>query len=211
MGTNAGGQERDEALAALVNFFDACKVGCEGCEGYRKSTDLGKLLESVRELERQGLIHRDGTVFIDLGCADGRVNLLISPFVKWSLGVEIDPIIVGEYEPRRRELEERLGKANLPVPADNVHLLLGDSLEEATYEQFAAACGVRFEDVDLFYTYITLHDLFAEHITARAKEGALYLVYGFSRVLPRYDGLELVMPDVASQGIMALYRKKGKP
>lgn len=211
MGTNAGERERDEVLAALVDFFDTCRVGYEGCEGYRKSTDLGKLLASVRELERQGLIDGDRTVFLDLGCADGRVNLLISPFVKWSLGIEIDPIILGEYEPRRRDLEERLRSANLPLPADNTRLLLGDSLDEENFERFEEACGIRFEDVDLFYTYITLHDLFAEQIAARAKEGALYLVYGFSRILPRYDGLELVMPDVASQGIMALYRKKGNP
>ena len=211
MGENAVGREQDEALAVLVDFFNACRVGYEGCEGYRKSTDPVKLLASMREIEHQGLIQRDRTVFLDLGCADGRVNLLVSPFVKWSLGIEIDPIIVAEYEPRRHELEDRLRRAGLPLPADNVRILLGDSLDEATYERFAESCGVRFEDVDLFYTYITLHDLFGEHIAARAREGALYLVYGFNRILPRYDGLELVIPDVAAQGIMALYRKAVKP
>jgi hypothetical protein len=44
-------------------------------------------------------------------------------------------------------------------------------------------------------------------IASSAKKGAHYLVYGFSRVLPRYEGLEVVIPDVASQSIAALYRK----
>jgi hypothetical protein len=58
-----------------------------------------------------------------------------------------------------------------------------------------------------FYTYITLHEVLAEKITPEAKPGALYLVYGFSRILPRYDHLEVMIPDLGSQGMAALYRK----
>ncbi|HYR02842.1 MAG TPA: hypothetical protein VES58_05815, partial [Syntrophobacteria bacterium] len=65
-----------------------------------------------------------------------------------------------------------------------------------------------FSDMDLFYTYITLHDLFADKISREAKKGALYMIYGFSLILPRYDGLELLVPDLGGQGIVALY---GKP
>ena len=67
--------------------------------------------------------------------------------------------------------------------------------------------NVRFEQIDLFYTYITLHDLFGAKVAKEAKDKALYLVYGFSKILPRYQGLEILIPDVASQGIMALYGK----
>ena len=56
-------------------------------------------------------------------------------------------------------------------------------------------------------TYITLHDLFAAKIAEKAKPKALYLVYGFSKILPRYQGLELFIPDVAAQGIVTLYGK----
>ena len=38
--------------------------------------------------------------------------------------------------------------------------------------------------------------------------GALYLVYGFNRILPRYDHLQVVIPDLGSEGIAALYRKQ---
>jgi hypothetical protein len=49
--------------------------------------------------------------------------------------------------------------------------------------------------------------MFAAKIAAEAKAKALYLVYGFSKILPSYQGLELLIPDLASQGIVALYGK----
>ena len=64
---------------------------------------------------------------------------------------------------------------------------------------------MRFNQIDLFYTYITLHDLFGAKIAAEAKSKALYLVYGFNKILPHYQGLKLLIPDLASQGIVALY------
>ncbi|MEE8620784.1 MAG: hypothetical protein V3T37_01900, partial [Syntrophobacteria bacterium] len=82
-----------------------------------------------------------------------------------------------------------------------------NSLETATYDLIESSIGVRFERIDLFYTYITLHDLFAAKIAEEGRQKALYLVYGFNRILPRYQGLEILIPDVASQGIVSLYSK----
>lgn len=79
-------------------------------------------------------------------------------------------------------------------------------MESSTYERISKETGVNFSDIDLFYTYITLHDLFAEKIVREAKSGALYLVYGFHKILPRYKGLTVVIADVGSQGIATLYR-----
>jgi hypothetical protein len=84
----------------------------------------------------------------------------------------------------------------------------GNSLESAVHRRIKESTSVRFKDIDLFYTYITLHDLFAEKIANEAKEGAIYMVYGFSKILPHYPGMKTLVPDVASQGIVALY---GKP
>jgi hypothetical protein len=68
--------------------------------------------------------------------------------------------------------------------------------------------GISFADLDLFDTTITLHEVFAARIAAEAKPGALYLVYGFNRILPRYDHLQVVIPDLGSEGSAALYRKQ---
>lgn len=198
----------DGALALAAEFYDGCKYGCEGAEGYRKSTDLMKFTKCLRELKALGHVDGDCTVFADLGCADGRVNFLVSYFVKKSIGIELDPEILGEYAPRKKELVSRMAAADLALPPDNISLFAGSSLDEETYQRIYEADGVRFQDIDLFYTYITLHDLFGEKIAREARPGALYLVYGFSRVLPRYGGLEILLPDVASQSIAALYVKR---
>ena len=135
------------------------------------------------------------------------MNLLMSYFVKLCLGIEIDPEILAEFGTRKTELESRLRQANLEVPPANLALFQGSSMAPETYAEIHRQHGISFADIDLFYTYITLHDVFAAKIAAEANPGALYLVYGFNRILPRYDHLEVVIPDLGSQGIAALYRK----
>jgi len=194
-------------LALIGSFYDACKVGYQGNEGYRKSTDLHKFARCVGELVAKRLIDPERTVFTDLGCADGRVNVLMSYFVKRSIGIEIDPEILSEHEPRKRTLLQRIEQADLELPPENIWLFAGSSLAPSVHARIYQETGVRFSDVDLFYTYITLHEVFAEKICEDAKEGALYLVYGFHRVLPAYPGLELLIPDVGGQQIAALFVK----
>ena len=197
-----------QTVACIADYYNGCKVGYVGHEGYRKSTDLVKFARCIDELVRLGLIDPNRTLFLDLGCADGRVNVLMSYFVKRSVGVEIDPEILAEFSPRKKELTHRLQSEDLIQPPDNISLFNGNSLEATTYEHIENTINVRIEEIDLFYTYITLHDLFAAKIAEEAKPKALYLVYGFSKILPRYQGLELLIPDVASQGIVALYGKE---
>ena len=196
-----------QTVACIADYYNGCKLGYVGHEGYRKSTDLAKFGKCIDELLALGYIEPQHTTFLDLGCADGRVNMLMSYFVKRSVGIEIDPEILDEFRPRKGELTHRLQSENLIQPPDNISLFNGNSLEAATYEHIENTINVRFEEIDLFYTYITLHDLFGARIAQKAKTKALYLVYGFSKILPRYKGLELLIPDVASQGIVALYGK----
>ena len=197
----------EQTVSFIADYYNGCRVGYVGHEGYRKSTDLVKFVKCVDELIVLGYIKPEHTVFLDLGCADGRVNVLISYFVKRSIGVEIDHDILAEFGHRQRDLFSKLQEANLILPSDSIAVFQGNSLEDATYERIFKSTGIRFTDIDLFYTYITLHDLFGARIAERAKRGALYLVYGFGKILPHYRGLEILLPDVASQGIMALYGK----
>ena len=196
-----------QTIATIAEYYNGCKVGYVGHEGYRKSTDLAKFARCIAELVRLGRIDLNHTLFLDLGCADGRVNMLMSYFVKHSVGIEIDPEILAEYSPRKEELNHRIQSENLVQPPDNIFLFNGNSLEAPIYQHIEDAINIRFEEIDLFYTYITLHDLFATKIAAEGKPKSRYLVYGFSKILPRYGGLELLIPDVASQGIVALYGK----
>lgn len=132
---------------------------------------------------------------------------MMSYFVRTSIGIEIDPDILSEYEPHKKALLEAIEEEGLDPPRDNIHLFQGSSLDPSVYRRIREETGLRFRDMDLFYTYITLHDEFAERISRDAAEGALYLVYGFHRVLPSYPGFEIVIPDVGDQQIAALFRK----
>jgi hypothetical protein len=195
-------------LDFIASYYDACKVGYQGNEGYRKSTDLRKFAHCIRDLLGQGFLHPGRTVFTDLGCADGRVNVMMSYFVRLSIGIEIDPDILAEYEPHREGLLAGMQAEGLDPPKQNIHLFPGSSLDDSVYRRIFLETGIRFRDMDLFYTYITLHEVFAERIAGDAGDGALYLVYGFHRVLPSYPGLKLLVPDVGNQGIAALFAKE---
>ena len=67
-------ERRKRTLDLIGSFYDARKVGYQGNEGYRKSTDLHKFVRCLRELLAGGLVDLGRTVFMDLGCADGRVK-----------------------------------------------------------------------------------------------------------------------------------------
>lgn len=144
---------------------------------------------------------------MDLGCADGRVNVLLSYFTKLSIGIELNEWILEEYEPLRRGFEAVLSEQDLPLPPPNVHLFLGDSTDETLHETIRGKTGTGFGDVDLFYTYLTMQEEFAALIARKARPGALFMVYGLDRVLPRFEGLRLLTPDRSLEGILALYRK----
>ncbi|NIR15293.1 MAG: hypothetical protein GWN86_15715 [Desulfobacterales bacterium] len=64
-----------------------------------------------------------------------------------------------------------------------------------------------FDQFDLFYTYLTMYEEFAELISQKAKRGAVFMIYGLERVLPKLDGLQLLTPGELIQGIIALYQK----
>lgn len=97
----------------IARYYDGCKVGYVGHEGYRKSTDLAKFCKCIDELLALGYIEPQHTTFLALGCADGRVNVLMSYFVKSSVGIEIDPEILSEYSQRRKELPLKLQHSSL--------------------------------------------------------------------------------------------------
>lgn len=193
-----------ESTKLVAAYFDGRKAGCFGSAGYRKTTDLSRLRSCMEDLIGSGTLAPGDFVFTDLGCGDGRVNLLMSYFARLSIGVEIDPEILSEHRPRRNELVSILENEGAVLPPDNILLVQGNSLDDRTFDEIRSKTGAGFREVDLFYTYITLHDVFARKIAERGRPGAYYLVYGFSRVLPRYDSFELVNPDVGGQAIAAL-------
>lgn len=64
------------------------------------------------------------------------------------------------------------------------------------------------EFYDLFYTYLVMHEEFAEMLAERAKRGSIFMVYGLNKILPRYPGFRLLQNLSPMEGILALYQKE---
>jgi len=199
--------ELQVTLNRVASFYDARKVGDVGNLGFRRSTHLGALVSSLDVLFREKALVPRKTRFLDMGCADGRVNILMSYLVETSVGVEIDEWILEDYEPLRTSLLDLLAGEGLPLPPENIHLFLGDSTDEEVHESIRRSTDLPFQGFDLFYTYLTMYQEFAQLVAEQARRGSYFLVYGLDIILPELPGLSLVRHPRLTESKLALYRK----
>ena len=197
----------ERTLLQVTEFYDGRKVGDVGHLGFRRSSDLSKVLACLGTMMAQGLIAPGAARFLDMGCADGRVNVLMSYWTKTSVGIELDEWTLDDYRPLRREMDALLVERGLPLPQKNIFLYHGDSMDESLHDRIHRETGVPFDQFDLFYTYLTMQQEFAELIVRKAKPGAIFMVYGLEKILPRFAGFHLLTPERPLEGILALYRK----
>jgi SAM-dependent methyltransferase len=195
-----------KTLLRVSQFYDQKKVGDVGALGYRRSSDLTRLTACLMSMVAENLLFPQSSSFLDLGCADGRVNVLLSYLVRKSVGIEIDEWTLDEYLPLKGNLESVLRREHLPLPPENIHLYHGDSMDASLHAKIRSETGVALDGFDLFYTYLTMHEEFAELISKRAKQGSLLMVYGLKEILPRFPGLRL-LTQKPLEGIVALYQK----
>jgi hypothetical protein len=196
-----------KALHKVAAFYDRRKIGNVGSLGFRRSSDLSKLLACLGGLIDQNILVPKKSLFLDMGCADGRVNVLLSYLAKISVGVELDEWTLDEYEPLRTALEGILKADQLGLPPANIFLYRGNSLDDEIHETIHRETGVSFGEFDLFYTYLTMQEKFAELVAKKAKPGAVFMVYGLEKILPRFEGLRLLTPEKPVESILALYQK----
>ena len=194
-------------LQEVARFYDGRKVGDGGSLGFRRSSDLSRLVSCLEQLINQHILVPRRSLFLDMGCADGRVNVLFSYVVGKSIGTELHEWILDEFVPLKRELEGTLNEHKLTLPPDNISLFHGDALDGAVHEAIYEETGVGFGEFDLFYTYLTMYGEFADLIGRKAKRGSVFMVYGLDKVLPRLEGFRLLTPERPMEGILALYQK----
>ena len=200
-------EDYEKTLKEVARFYDERKVGDVGPLGFRRSTDLLRLLACLPGLVENKIIEPGKTRFLDLGCADGRVNVFLSYLVGISVGIELDDWTLDEYGPLRSGLDGVLKDRGLFTPPENVFLFPGDSTDDRVHGTVAHMTGVQLDEFDLFYTYLVMHQEFAELIERKAKKGAVFMVYGVSNILPRYKGLSHLDEISPIEGMLALYRK----
>ncbi len=197
-----------KSLRRVARFYDKRKVGDVGPLGFRRSTDLMRLLACLDPLLDEKIIVPNKTRFLDLGCADGRVNVFLSYLVKISVGVELDEWTLDEYAPLKTQLDGILENEGLLSLPENISLFHGDSTDSDVHGTIARETGTEFEEFDIFYTYLVMHEEFAEQIAQRAKKGSVFMVYGLHKILPKYQGLRLLDHISPMEGILAVYRKE---
>jgi hypothetical protein len=197
-----------KSMEAVARFCDGRQVGNIGALGFRRSSGLGRLIPCLDRLAAQRIIVPGRTRFLDMGCADGRVNLLFGYVTRLSVGIELDDWILDDSAGLKQGVEDELSRLGLPPLPGNIRLFSGDSTDEFLYHMVEEETGTPFKAFDLFYTYLTMQKEFAEFIADKARPGAVFAVYGLERIQPELPGFELLTPGRALNGILALYRKR---
>ena len=177
-----------KSLYRIAHFSNQKRVGENGRFGFRRSTDLMALYQSLDTLLNSGIIRYKESRFLDIGCADGRVNLFFSYITRSSIGIEIDEWSIDEYNALLNELIPVLKKESLILPPDNIFLFHGDATDPLIYEKIKAETGIGLEEFDIFYTYLFLYREFGEIIREQAKNDAIFMVYGTGDIVPQLDG-----------------------
>ena len=196
------------SLKKIAEFFDARQVGNVGPLGFRRSTNLTTLLACVERLIVEKIIMPGRSTFLDLGCADGRVNLFFSYLARISVGVELDEWTLDEYDLLRPELVETLKTAGMAPLKENVFLFHGDATDKAIHGSIIHETSLGLADFDLFYTYLIMHEEFAHMLVEKARKGAIYMVYGLHKIMPRYPGFRLMKGLSPMEGVLAIYEKE---
>jgi len=197
----------EQTLLQVVEFYDRRKVGDVGHLGFRRSSDLSKVLSCLKTMIGQGLFVPADALFLDMGCGDGRVNVLLSYLANKSIGIELDEWTLDDSWPLRQELDSLLAERGLLLLRKNIFLYHGDSMDESLHDRIHQETGVRFDQFDLYYTYLTMQEEFADLILRKAKPGAVFMVYGLEKIIPRFAGLRLLTAERPLEGIIALYQK----
>jgi hypothetical protein len=197
-----------KTLQRVAEFYDKRKVGDVGPLGFRRSTHLSILFACLDRLIEKGVIEPGRTRFLDMGCADGRVNVFLSYLVRSSIGIELDEWTLDEHGSLISDLFSELDTERLLLPPDNVYLFNGDSSKKEIYLEIEQETGISFGKVDLFYTYLVMQEEFAQIIAQHAKNGAVFMIYGLHQILPKFEGLILLEDISPMEGTLAIYRKK---
>jgi len=196
-----------DTLQYIADFYDRRKVGDTGPLGFRRSTDMMRLMACLVPLLEQKIIIPGKTRFLDLGCADARVNVFLSYLVKTSVGVELDEWTLEEHESLSGKLYPGLEERGLMLPPENIFLYNGDSTSPVIHEKIFTDTGLRLRDFDVFYTYLVMYQEFSRLILKEGKQGAIFMVYGLNRIMPALKGFRLLDSISPVQGILAVYQK----
>ena len=195
-------------LRAVARFYDARQAGDSGPLGFRRTSELSRLLTCLPPLARAGLLVPGRSRFLDLGCGDGRVNVLLSYLTEVSVGIEQDQWTLDEYLPLKRQLDARLDDLGLARPPDNIRLFCGDSTSRQIHDTIRESADLELSDFDLFYAFVAGPDPLAELVASRGRPGSVYLVYSMNRIFPRYPGLRLVEALSPLDDVLAVYQKE---
>jgi hypothetical protein len=144
------------------------------------SSDLLELDLALRQVLRSSLISRRKW-FCDAGAGDGRVIALVAAKYNIpSIGAEFNSFLC-------RVAKKNIGQLRGVTGSTPAIVAEGNFADDGTY----AKAGVRFEDIGIFFNFVTGENLLAKKIATQSPDGTVLLLYGPKKVKKNLHGLKL--------------------
>ena len=158
---------------------------------------------ALSQLKKEFKVMKDNEIFLDAGSGDGRVCALASLLGLQSYGIEYNDQITDDS----LENIENLKREGIFIDGDisAPTIVQGDLLDDSSYDKL----GIRFEDINIFFNFVTYHQELGEQIIKRSPSGTRLIIHSPCPMTYEPEGLELVyeIPLTGIYQVMYVYRK----
>ena len=123
--------------------------------------------------------------FFDAGSGDGRICALASLMGLQSYGIEYHEMIANASIENINQLQT---KGIIKDQKTKPIIVKGDFLEEISYSRL----GIKFEEISIFYNFVTYHENLAEKIINQSPKGTKFILHSPCPISFSPKGMKLV-------------------
>ena len=194
-------------IQKLIEYYSSLEERFDLFFSVEKGTfvtgSIKHVFTALEQLKREFGVMKENEIFLDAGSGDGRVCAVASLLGLQSYGIEYNDQITDDSLENIEHLKSKgiFKEENVSAPK----IVQGDLLEDSSYEKL----GIKFEDIDIFFNFVTYHQELSEQISKRSPSGTRLILHSPCPMSFEPEGLELVLeiPLTGIYQVMYIYRK----
>ena len=195
-----------QQIQDLINFYSSLGEQFDLFYTVEKGTfvtgSIKHIYNALDQLKNYFNIISETDTFLDAGSGDGRICALASLMGLHSYGIEYHELIAKASIENIDQLETKgiiKDQKNKPI------IVTGDFLEENSYERL----GIKFEDISLFYNFVTYHENLTEKIVNQSPQGTKFILHSPCPISFSPKGMKLVkeLPLPGIYHVLYVYQK----
>lgn len=177
-------------IQELITYYSSLEERFDLFFSVEKGTfvtgSIKHVYNALKQIKDEFKIFSENELFMDAGSGDGRVCALASLMNLKSFGIEYNDQITADSLENIKLLKQKglFKQATVEPPK----IVQGDLLDDSSYEKL----GITFEEVDVFFNFVTYHQELSEQIIQRSPSGTRLILHSPCPTSFAPEGLELL-------------------